>query len=769
MNRKVEKSRFFFEQDMQETVGEVSTLKPKPWGPDVKLDVVGKPVTRFDGYDKVSGTATYTFDIKLPRMVYARTLRSPHPHAKIRAINAKAAWEVPGVLDIISSDNTKSIPWYRNTSMIFDSHLRFEGDEVACVAAETLKSCEEALRLIQVEYEILPFVVTAGDALKKDAPKLYDSGNVTWGKPETYKRGDIKQGRMESEELVEDTFSTSVAIHNPTEPHGSVVNWEGDKLTVWDSTQAVFRVRDSIAAALKIPDSHVRVIKKYMGGAFGSKLSAGKYTVMAALLARRIGRPVKIILDRREQNLAVGNRPDSVQRLTAGAKKDGTLTFLTHDATGAGGAYPSSAGCSWPARTMYRCANMKASDTTVYINAGPGRAYRAPGHVQGTFALESLMDELAEKIGMDPLTFRMKNLADTDQVFKLPYTTKLLKESYEAGAKEIGWQKRNRTPGSGVGPVKRGMGMASQIWWGGGGPPAYATLKLNRDGSAHVIAGTQDLGTGTYTIMAQVAAEVLDIPMDRIAVTLGDTGTCPYCGGSGGSTTAASVTPAVRDAAERMLTKLRSAASAILEVSETDLNYEKGTFTVKTDGKKKADIGTIMQKMREQALVTTGARNANPEGFAINTFGAQFADVEVDTFTGSIRVKRVVAAHDIGRVLNRKLLENQFHGGIIQGLGFALMESRVIDPNTGKVLNTDFHDYKVPTMMNIPEIKVIIVSEGDTRISAVGAKGIGEPAMIPTAAAIANAVYNAIGVRLHSLPMTPDKVLNALEAAGRKS
>jgi len=769
MNRKVEKSRFFFEQDMQETVGEVSTLKPKPWGPGVKLDVVGKPVTRFDGYDKVSGTATYTFDVQLPRMVYARTLRCPHPHAKIRAIHTAAALKVPGVLDIISANNTKAIPWYYGTSMIFDPHLRFEGDEVACVAAETPKAAEEALRLIQVEYEILPFVVTAGDALKKDAPKLYNTGNILRGKPDVYSRGDIGKGNGESDFVVEDTFSTSVAVHNPTEPHCSVVNWEGDKLTVWDSTQAVFRVRDSIAAALKIPDSHVRVIKKYMGGAFGSKLSAGKYTVMAALLARRIGRPIKIVLDRREQNLAVGNRPDSVQRLKAGAKKDGTLTFLTHDAYGAGGAYPSSAGCSWPARTMYRCANVKTSDTTAFINAGPGRPYRAPGHVQGIFALESLIDELAEKIGMDPLAFRMKNITDKDQVFNLPYTSKLLKESYEAGAKEIGWERRNPTPGSGTGPIKSGIGMASQIWWGGGGPPAYATLKLNRDGSAHVIAGTQDLGTGTYTIMAQVAAEVLDIPMDRIAVTLGDTGTCPYCGGSGGSTTAPSVTPAVRDAAERMLTKLRSAASAILEVSESALLYKNGMFTVNSDTQKKADIGTIMRKMREQVLVTTGARNANPEGFAINSFGAQFADVDVDTLTGNIRVKRVVAAHDIGRVLNRKLLENQFHGGIIQGLGFALMENRVIDPNTGKVLTTNFHDYRVPTMMNKPDIKVIIVSEGDTRISAVGAKGIGEPAMIPTAAAIANAVYNAIGVRLHSLPMTPDKVLNALKAAGRKS
>jgi len=305
--------------------------------------------------------------------------------------------------------------------------------------------------------------------------------------------------------------------------------------------------------------------------------------------------------------------------------------------------------------------------------------------------------------------------------------------------------------------------MASQIWWGGGGPPAYATLKLNHDGSVQVLAGSQDLGTGTYTILAQVASEVLEIPIEKIHVIIGDTAVCPYCGLSGGSMTAPSVTPAVRDAAEQMKVKLISGAAAILEITEDDVAYSGAELISKKDQSKKITIPELFGKMDENVLITTGARAANPEGYAINSFGAQFAEVEVDVDTGKVRVIKIVAAHDVGRTLNRTLLENQFEGGIIQGLSFALMEQRIIDEYTGKVLTTNLHDYKLPTIMDIPEIEVVIVSEGDPKISNTGVKGIGEPPIIPTAGAIANAVYNAIGVRMRSLPITPDKVLMALQ------
>jgi CO/xanthine dehydrogenase Mo-binding subunit len=756
------KAKTFFEEDVVEKVAEVPVDKIKPWGKNAELKVVGKGLPRLDGYDKVSGTARYTFDVTYPNLAYAKTLRSSKPHAIIKNINTTEAEKLPGVLDIISFKNTPEIKWYGN-SFLFDPHVRFAGDEIACVAAESETIAEKAVSLIKVEYETLPFIADAADALDENAPKLYESGNMLGGKPFTYQRGDVEQAFAEADAIIEETYRTQVVIHNPTEVHCSAVNWDGDYLEVYDSTQALYGVRDTVAETLNIPANHVRVIKKYMGGGFGSKLTTGKYTIMAALLARNIGRPVKITLDRKEMNLAVGNRPDSVQKLKFAAKKDGTLTAMSHSAYGTGGAYPSGAGCSWPLRTIYKCPNVSVNEYTTFINAGPGRPFRAPGHVQGVFGLDSAIDQIAEKIGMDPLEFRMKNYAENDQVYNIPYTSKLLMEAYKAGSKAIGWEKRNKTPGEGTGPVKRGIGMASQIWWGGGSPPATANLKLNRDGSIQVLAGTQDIGTGTYTILAQVASEVLEIPMDKIHVHLGDTFTTPYCPASGGSMTAASVSPAVRDAAEQMKAKLLSAASVILGTPENTLQYHEGEIhSVKSD--KILTIESILRETDERTLMTTGMREANPDGYTINTFGAQFADVEVDTRTGKIKVRKIVAAHDIGRVLNRTLLENQFHGGIMQGLGYALMEERVLDQNTALVANPNMHDYKMPLITDIPEIEVIIVSDGDPKISNTGVKGVGEPAIIPTAAAIANAVYNAIGVRLKTLPMTPDRVLNALNS-----
>ncbi|GAB4381184.1 MAG: xanthine dehydrogenase family protein molybdopterin-binding subunit [Calditrichia bacterium] len=761
-SRKIIKSKHFFEEGPIEILAEVSTGEQKKLE-EGKYRYIGKGIPRIDGYDKVSGTAVYTFDIVLPQMAYAKILRCPYPHAKIKRIDTRQAEKIPGVLAILTHENAPKMEWY-DRSFLFDPHLRYEGDEVACVVAEKESTAREALQRIEVEYEQLPFVVDASEAMREDAPRLYETGNIVGNEPSVYSRGDIDKGFAEADVVVEDTFSTQVEVHNPTEVHCSVVNWEGDRLTVWDSTQAVFGVRGRIAQKLNIPESHVRVIKKYMGGGFGSKLEAGKYTVMAAILARQLGRPVKITLDRREMNLAVGNRPDSVQKLKIGAKNDGTLTAMSLHAFGAVGAHPSGAGCSWPLRTIYRCENVFAEEYSVHINAGRSRPFRAPGHVQGVFALDSIVDEVAEKIGMDPLDFRLKNLADKDQVYDLPYTSKRLKEAYLQGAEAIGWKEKRRPPGSDPGEIKRGLGMASQIWWGGGGPPAFVTLKLNSDGSAQVLCGTQDLGGGTYTFLAQIVADVLEIPIENVQVILGDTATCPYGPTSGGSTTAPSVSPAALDAARQMKAKLLSGAAAVLEVPEAELIYREGVISAAKNADKQINIGELVRKMRERVMVVTGARAANPEGYVTCSFGAQFAEVEVDTQTGKVKVLKIVAAHDIGRTLNRKLLENQFEGGIIQGLSFALMEERVIDRFTGKVLTTNLHDYKIPTIADIPEIEVIIVSEADPLNSSTGVKGIGEPAMIPTAGAIANAVYNAIGVRIKSLPITSDKILKALWA-----
>jgi xanthine dehydrogenase YagR molybdenum-binding subunit len=766
MSRKIIKSKFELYEEKIEAIAEVSE-KQEPLAPNKDLKYVGKKVRRYDGYDKVSGTAKYTIDMSLPNMAYAKTLRSPHPNAKIKSIDIKDALELKGVLHIVTADNTKEIPWYYETSVLFDKHLRYEGDEIACVAAETEKIAQQAIELIKVKYEILPFAVRAEDAKRSDAPKIHEWGNL--GRPANYERGNYEQGIAEAEEVIEETYTTQVEVHNPTEVHCSLANWDGDKLTVWDSTQAIFSVRDNIAKSLNIPESNVRVIKKYMGGGFGSKLEVGKYAVMAALLAKEIGRPVKIALDRKEMNLAVGNRPDSNQTIKIGAKKDGTFTAMSHIAYGAMGAYPSGASCFWPLRSIYKCPNVYIQNESVLINAGRARPFRAPGHVQGTFALESIIDKLAYKLGIDPLELRMKNYSELDQDGDQPYTSKRLKEAYLQGSKAINWDSRNKKPGSQKGHIKTGIGMGSQIWWGGGSPPSYATLKLNSDGSALIMSGTQDIGGGTYTFMQQITAEVLEIPLDKVNVMLGDTGTMPYGVISGGSLTAPTISPAVYDAAVQMKNKLISSASAILDVPENELVYKNGEVSSSIDSKRKIGIPGIISKMNEKVLVTTGARNENIEGYSINSFGAQFAEVEVDILTGQVKLKKIVAAHDIGRVLNQQTLENQFHGGIVMGIGYALYENRVIDEYTGKVLTTNLHDYKMATIKDVPEMEIIIVSDEDNLISPTGVKGIGEPAMIPTPAAIANAVYNAIGVQITSLPITPDKILTALNNPTKQS
>jgi xanthine dehydrogenase YagR molybdenum-binding subunit len=763
---KIAKDRFFIEDELVETLAEVSGGGGEALPEDDKLKVIGKAIPRIDGYDKVSGSATYTYDVTLPNMAQAATLRSPHPHAEITSIDTSKALKLPGVLAILTHKNAPAIPWYGGSTFLFDKHLRYAGDEIACVAAETMEIAEEALKLIKVEYKLLPHVTDEHKAMKPGAPQLYKEGNLVGGKPYKYNRGDIKKGLAEAEVVVEDTFTTQVALHNPAEVHCSVVNWDGGKVTVWDSTQGIWNVRDTVAGSLKIPASKVRVIKKFMGGAFGCKLEAGKYTVMAALLAKQIGRPVKIVLNRIEENLAMGNRPNSTQKLKVGLKKDGAMTALSHHMVGAAGAHPRGAGCSWPLRTIYKCDNVDVEESSVLINAGRNRPFRAPGHVQGTFALEQLIDEAAEKLSMEPIALRMKNYADNDQVFKVPYTSKWLKDAYEKGAEAFGWKNR-KAPGADKGPIKRGMGMATQIWWGGGATPTHAILKLNSDGSARVICGTQDIGGGTYTFMAQVAAEVLEIPIEKVSVILGDTGSGTVAPVSGGSLTAPSVSPAVLDAAQKMKAKLISGAAAMLEKKEEELEYKETTIHEKADPSKKVTLRDLLRKMREKVLVTTGARDPNPRTHMVNTFGAQFAEVEVNTLTGRVKVLRIVAAHDIGRVLNWKTMENQVHGGINMGLSLALTEERMMDENTGKVLNPNMHEYKIPTIKDIPDIKVIIVSKADYLISNTGVKGVGEPAMIPTPGAIANAVYNAIGVRIKSLPITPDKVLNALN--GKKA
>ncbi|MDW8141589.1 MAG: xanthine dehydrogenase family protein molybdopterin-binding subunit, partial [Candidatus Bipolaricaulota bacterium] len=413
---KVIKTKTEFEGHVFEEYVVVEGEGLRAWEAQAPLKFVGKQIQRIDGPERVTGQALYTFDVQLPGMLYGKILRSPHPHARIKNINTQRAERLPGVRAVLSYKNTPKLSFRQGQTFLFDETVRYVGDEVACVIADDEEIAEDALELIEVEYERLPFVLDPEEALRPEAPNVQPSGNLLNGKPDLYERGDLDQGFAQADLIVERTFRTQCALHNCLETHGSVALWEGDALTVWDSTQHIFGVRAGLAQLLGLPLHKVRVIKRYMGGGFGSKNGLGKYTVIAALGAKATSRPVKIMLDRHEENLAAGNRPSTTQHLKIGAKRDGTLTALELKAIVSAGEF-----CTWPpsvggpARQLYLCPNVKAEQYTVFTNTGPLSAFRAPGYVEGTFALESLMDELAHKLKIDPLELRLKNYAEIDQ------------------------------------------------------------------------------------------------------------------------------------------------------------------------------------------------------------------------------------------------------------------------------------------------------------------------------------------------------------------
>jgi len=731
-----------------------------PWEAGADLKHVGRRVSRVDGAERVSGKAQYTADIQLPGMLYGKILRSPHAFARIKKIDTRGAGKIPGVRAILTFQNIPPLPFWGGLSFILDPTVRFIGDEVACVIAEEEEICSDALEAVAVEYERLPLVLDPEEALKPDAPKVHPQGNLFRGAPDLYQRGNLEQGLAEAEVVVEDTFRTQTALHNCMEVHGSVAQWDGDQLVIWDSTQNVFGVRAQVAQLLKLPLHRVRVIKQFMGGGFGSKNSMGKYTLLAALGAKRTGRPVKVILDREEENLAAGNRPASIQYLKLGAKRDGRLTALYLKAICAAGAYvlypPAIGG---PARQLYLCPHVKTEQYTVFTNTGPLSAFRGPGYVEGTFALESIMDELAGALGLDPLEVRLKNYSGNNQATGLPYSTKPLPEAYDRGASLIGWKDRRKGE---AGSRRRGWGMASQIWGGSGGPPAYALVKVNSDGSATVISGTQDLGTGTKTVLAQIAAEELGFPMEKISVQIGDTELCPFAPISAGSMTVPSVGPAVRFAAHDAREQILEIGAQALEVPRDSLEIREGMLK-SPHLKNLIPLKDVLSDLRNFMIVGRGGRAPNPEEAHVNTFGAQFVELEVDIQTGEVKMDRVVAVHDSGRVLNPLTISSQLEGGILQGLGFALTEQRIVDERFGAVVNSNLEDYKVLTNPDVPEIIPEMVDLPDLLANNLGVKGVGEPPIIPTAAAVANAVADALGVRIKDLPITRQKILQAVK------
>ena len=698
--------------------------------------VLGTSVKRLDAPEKVTGRARYTFDVTRPGMLYGRIVRSPHPHARVVSVDLTAARRAPGV--------KVALVW-KDPANAQNNRVMFQGDEVAAVAADTEERAIDAARLVNVEYEVLPQVTVVADALTGKAPAVFTGGNVRQGQAQ--EAGDLAAGFKAAAHTIDETYETHVITHTCLESHGTVCEWEGDKLTVWISTQGINTARENFATGLSIPQASVRVICEYMGGGFGSKaLSVGAEGLMCARLAKEAGAPVRLMLDRKEEHLATGNRPSAAARIKAGVSADGIITAFDAESWGTGGA---GAAAGFPLPYIYRIANRRRTHKDVFTNTGQQRPMRAPGHPQGSFLTEIMMDELADKVNMDPVEFRIKNLP--------PEAPNAMWRAYlREGAAEFGWDKRHATGDKTPGPVKTGMGVAICTWGGGGRGPAQAHCEIASDGSVVMRVGTQDIGTGTRTLVAVIAAECLGLQPSQIKVQIGDTsyGVSPL---SGGSTTAASISPGIRVAAIKALDTLKEkVAPALRETDISSLVAGGGRIHVKDDPTRGIAWAEACKQIGPQPIATDG--DWVPGLSSVTTSGVQFAEVSVDVETGITRVKRVLALQDCGLVVSRLTAESQTYGGVIGSLNFAMFEDRILDRNTGQMVNPNMEWYLLAGMSDIPQIDVRLKDQPER-----GVIGIGEPPTVPTAAAIALAVRNAIGVTLRRLPLTPARVLNALQ------
>jgi xanthine dehydrogenase YagR molybdenum-binding subunit len=737
------------------------------------LKLIGKRVVRQDGPFKASGAARYPSDMHLPGMLYAHLVSATVPHAKIVSIDTSAAEKHPGVKAVHVLQHVLGGAQLQDKSQEIPSGypiVRYAGQPIAAVAATTPAAALEGARLVKVQYETLPFVVDRDKARDPNAPLVFPGpasaggtagggggpasapqhGNVRG--PNRSRRGPGESGDLEAEfaasaVIVEAEYRTQVQTHSAFETHGVVADWKPDGLTVYASTQGTMSVRDELAEVFALPKTKVRVISEYMGGGFGAKFGAGNVGVIATHLSRKAGAPVRLFCDRKEEHWATGNRPDADMSVKMGADKDGKLMALQWTSYGTAGVGTGS-GTDGPAQNLYACPNVVSEQYDVFTNAGPGTSMRAPGHPQGAFGVEQTMDAIAEKLGIDILELMDRN----DQ-------SPARRVERRIGAEKFGWAQKRRKPGSDPGPVKRGVGVAQAVWYRINSMDSACEVRIHQDGSVEALSAVQEIGGGIKTVMAQVVAEELGLQPRDITVRIGDT-QMPPGPPSGGSMTTSSLSPAVRNAAYKAKESFLKEVASAWRVPAASLHLADGK--VSADAGRAASFKQAAGAMQTETVSATAKRSPEygPRG-PMFLGGVHFAEVAVDTETGIIRVERVVAVHDCGRPMNILGLESQVNGGILQGISYALYEDRRLDRNTGIMVNPNLEEYKIIGSKDTPQIEVHFIEDYVAR-SSTDASGIGEPATIPTAAAVANAVYNAIGVRLYELPMTPARVLTAL-------
>jgi xanthine dehydrogenase YagR molybdenum-binding subunit len=707
---------------------------------------IGQPISRVDGRAKVTGQATYAAEFKTANVAHAAVVRSTVARGRIARIDAAAAQAAPGVIAVLTHSNAPRLPYRPHKGnpdpvvgerlhVLQDAVINHQGQPVALVIAQTLEQAQHAATLVRVQYA----TQTAATDVSRVPPKLLtmEKTDQSEGRGPEVRRGDPDRALAAAAVKVEQNYVIPRENHNPLEMHATIAAWDGDKLTLWDKTQWVQNTAEELAAVFGIQTSNVRVISPFVGGAFGSGLRAWPHVTLAALGARVTRRPVKLALTRREMFYAVGYRPHTLQHVALGAARDGRLEAIVHEGTQETSTYEEYSEALLNAtRFLHSCPNVQTRHRVAQLNVHTPTYMRAPGEASGTFALECAMDELAVALSMDPVALRLRNEPERDENKKLPFSSRSTREAYRLAAERFGWSRRNPTPGAmRDGRWLIGWGMATATY-----PmnhaPATARARVLPDGTAEVSTAASDMGPGTWTSMTQVAAESLGLPIERVRFLLGDS-QLPKAPVHGGSLTMASVGSAVQAACR----KARADALA---------------FTSTTD------IAEAMRRLQRpiEATQEVGPEKSAGERFSMHAFGAVFVEVAVDPDLGETRVRRIVGAYGAGRVVNPKLARSQCIGGMVGGIGMALMEHSVVDVRNGRVPNANLAEYAVPVHADAPaQMDVIFVPEEDPHVNPLGVKGLGEIAMVGVAPAIANAIYHATGKRIRELPITPDKLL----------
>jgi len=737
------------------------------------MSVLGQPLDRTDGLLKVTGQAKYSADNPEAKLAHAVLVTSTIAHGRVASMDTARIQAMPGVLLVMNHETAMRLPnggkpnaeppAVRGLSLLQTDEVRYSNEPVAVVVADTLERATDGARKLQasIRYE----TATPNTDYQRAKGTAYQPEKMM-GRPINTQRGDVAAGLRQGPTRLDAVYTTPNEHHNPMEPHATLARWDGPNLTLYDATQGVSGARNAVAKTLGIPDANVRVLCPFVGGGFGCKGSAWSHVVLAAMAAKQTGRPVRLVLERPQMFGMVGNRPFTDQHIQISARDDGTLTGMRHDVISTTSTFEDwNESSAIVTRMLYAVPNQATTHKLVKLDVGTPTFMRAPGETSGSFALESAMDEMAYQLNMDPLAFRLKNYAEMEPQENKPWSEKSLRECYQIGADKFGWSRRNPKPRSmRDGNMLIGLGMATATY-PANRSEASAIARILPDGTAMAASGTQDLGTGTYTVMTQVAADALGFPVDKVDFALGDS-SLPHAPVSGGSQSVASVSPAVREAAAQARAKLIAMAMAdpgspLSGGSIDDVTVDNGWVVSRADPSKRDPAAAVIARNGGKPIEATATTKPGDEKqqFAFHSFGAVFTEVHVDADLGTIRVPRIVAVYDVGSLLNEKTAHSQLMGGLVWGVGSALTEKSELDTRYGRYVNANLAEYHVPVNADIGLLDITLLGKPDPHINPLGARGIGEIGITGVAGSIGNAVYHATGVRVRDLPITLDKVM----------